>query len=192
MLNASGVADVIDFAFHPWGNAYYATKHCGAGPYDPDQRHCWFNTCVKSTSPPADCFGTIVAQHGDEEKHVNIIEACAIKHYPKWTIYWPFVQCAEANYESGEQSLGACATKTGLDFAALDSCAAGAEGAEAALVQAKATPDHPGVPYILVNGQPLDNPTQLLRSVCAAYTGEAPHGCKELAVADDTKAEIIV
>lgn len=182
MLNASGVGDIVDFAFHPWGNAYYATKRCGVGPYDADQRRCWFKTCLNSTSPPADCFGNIVAQHGEEEKFVNIVQACAIKHYPESATYWPFIQCTEGNYQSGAKGLKACATKTGLDFHALRICAAGDEGAEAAEIQAKATPDHPGVPYILVNGHPIDDTKNLLKAVCDAYAGDPPEGCKKVAV----------
>mmetsp|Transcript_20467 Transcript_20467/g.32640 ORF Transcript_20467/g.32640 Transcript_20467/m.32640 type:complete len:175 (-) Transcript_20467:79-603(-) len=151
------------------------------GPYDSAERHCWFNTCVKQgVSPASDCFtGDLVAQHGDMEKQFNTIEACAVKHYPKWQEYWPFVQCAEQNYHGvGLAGVKFCAAKAKLDFAALQSCASGSDGQEANAAQAKLTPDHPGVPYILINGQPVDDTNHLLAAVCKAYTGEKPAGCQ--------------
>lgn len=182
LLNATGVRDIIEYSFVPWGNAYYATSACGKGPYSSNERHCWFSACVSSPSPQEDCFGgteAIVAQHGDKEKHVNLLEACAIKLYPAWSAHWPFIQCLEGSYEESAGAWNACARRAGVDFVAIDSCASGPDGAAAAAAEAKATPDHPGVPYILVDGQPTDaDADRLLTAVCTAYKGERPEGCK--------------
>lgn len=183
MLNAAGVEAVVDFSFHPWGNAYFATDECGTGPYDSDERRCWAKRCGGAQPPPADCFGgidAVVAQHGEMEAHVNILEACAIRLYPDVPTYWPYVQCVEGDaYDKGSKALEECATRASLDPTRLDGCAAGPGGAQAIAAQAKATPDHPGVPYILVNGKSV-NPGSLLEAVCAAYTGVTPEGCKGL------------
>lgn len=191
MLNATGVADIIDYSFYPWGNAYYATEACGKGPYASPERLCWFTRCM-DPSPfvrwlygprPKDCFGgteAIVAQHGEREKHVNVLEACAVALYPAWRVYWPYAQCLEGAYDAGSEAWGECATQARLDGALIDSCAAGPKGSEAAVAQAKATPDHTGVPYVLVDGKSVD-PDSLLEEVCVAYTGEKPEGCKGLA-----------
>lgn len=180
MLKASGVADIIDLSFYPWGNAYYATDACGKGPYSSDERHCWFSRCVQPAHAPGDCFaaGSIVAQHGAVERSVNVIEACAIKHNPEWKTYWPFVQCMEEKYEV--DAAETCAKSSGLDYAPIAGCAGGpgSEGEAVEALMAKATPDHPGVPYILVDGKEVGNPTALLKAVCDAYGGTKPAGCE--------------
>lgn len=176
-MSASGVKDIIDLSFYPWGNAYYATNACGKGPYSPDERHCWWTRCVKPPNAPTDCFvaGSIVAQHGSVELSVNIIEACAIKQNPEWKTHWPFIQCMEDKYavDAAED----CASSAGLDYASIEGCAKGSEGEAVEALMAKATPDHPGVPYILVNGKALDSPSGLLKAVCEAYSGTKPAGC---------------
>lgn len=45
-------------------------------------------------------------------------------------------------------------------------------GDKAVAAMAKATPPHPGVPYVLINGRPLAEEKDLLKEVCQAYEGE--------------------
>lgn len=177
VLKAPGVADIMDLKFYPFGNMYYASDACGKGPYDSNERHCWFNRCIKSESPPDDCFPAdgMIAQHGERERQVNLVEACAVTLYPDWKVHWPFVQCMEQQYDMG--AVQDCAKGTSLDGGRIVSCATGDAGAKAEEEMGKATPDHPGVPYILVDGQVLDDPKQMLHAICKAYTGEKPRGC---------------
>merc|ERR1711972_1156749 len=110
---------------------------------------------------------------------VNVIEACAIKLNPDWKPYWPFFQCMETNYDTAAAAALDCAKTSGLDYSTIATCAAGEEGQSVEASMARATPDHPGVPYILVNGQPLDDPSTLLKAVCDACDGAQPAGCSE-------------
>ena len=81
MLTAEGVAAIVDFQHHPFGNAYFPTKECGGtvGSYDSDVRHCWAKACIGVASPPTDCFSATVpvSQHGEKEYAVNKYQACA-------------------------------------------------------------------------------------------------------------------
>lgn len=180
MLNAAGVKDIVNLQFVPWGNAYYATDACGKGPYSSDERHCWFKSCVQKQSAAADdCYtGAVVAQHGEDERAANFIEACVVHLNPDWHTYWPFVQCFEADGATAES----CAKSAGLDYAAIQKCATGPEGKAVEMAFAKATPDHPGVPYLVIDTTPLDFPSTLLRTVCNAYTGTKPAGCSSAAL----------
>lgn len=180
MLQADGVEDILDLAVYPFGNAYYGTEACGEGPYDAQQRHCWFARCVApGAGAPSDCFDVsrMVAQHGETEMKINFIEACAISLNPAWKTYWPFFECMEEQYDLGATE--SCAERAGIEAGPIKECAEGEDGVKIQEHMAKATPDHPGVPYVLVNDKPLDNPDSLLEAVCAAYTGEKPAGCSE-------------
>lgn len=181
VLNATGISGIIDLAVYPFGNSYYSTDACGNGPYSSDERHCWAKRCVKEVgaSVPADCFaGDIVAQHGDTEKAINMIEACAIKLNPSWKTYWPFFQCMEEKYDVW--AVEACASRASIDSKAINECANGPTGNAAEVSIAKVTPDHPGVPYILVNGKALGDPRVLLKAICDAYAGPKPAGCSHI------------
>lgn len=186
VLRAEGLKEIMDLSVYPFGNAYYATKECGKGPYDSNERHCWFNRCIAQQPAPDDCFPAdgLVAQHGSQERDDNILEACAVKIYPDWQTSWPFIECMESKYQS-KKALEVCAKKAGLDAEKIQACKNGPDGAAAEAEMAKATPDHPGVPWIIVDGKPLDNPSDLLKAICAAYTGDKPEGCKDSAEAAD-------
>eukprot|EP00421_Protoceratium_reticulatum_P035819 CAMPEP_0168479156 /NCGR_PEP_ID=MMETSP0228-20121227/63328_1 /TAXON_ID=133427 /ORGANISM="Protoceratium reticulatum, Strain CCCM 535 (=CCMP 1889)" /LENGTH=186 /DNA_ID=CAMNT_0008495439 /DNA_START=9 /DNA_END=566 /DNA_ORIENTATION=+ len=186
----------MNFSFFPWGNMYMVTKKCGgSGKYNPDARQCYNKECgLGATSRPSDCFvGEEVCQHGQDECTGNRWMACAKKvdasplpaGYPA---YMPFVTCYEANYDNpGNSDLKAlkCAKATSsLDYyTKIHSCWVDAEADEVLAEQAMATPPHPGVPYVVVNGKPLDDVGTLLDEVCAAYQGQArPDGCPKSAI----------
>jgi len=183
MLTASGVAEIVDLQHHPFGNSYFPTTKCGGAPYDSDTRHCWAKECTAVSSPPSDCFtGTPVVQHGTTEYDVNKVQACAQTLTTGDDLvtkrYWPFVVCMEKDYESkGEAAARSCAREAGIEYTQLDSCYTGAAGDAAVVAQAKATIDHPGTPYISVNGTPVQS--DVLSAVCAAYKGTAPAGCSK-------------
>mmetsp|Transcript_82074 Transcript_82074/g.254801 ORF Transcript_82074/g.254801 Transcript_82074/m.254801 type:complete len:100 (+) Transcript_82074:481-780(+) len=85
----------------------------------------------------------------------------------------------EEKYDSSAAK--ACASSAGLDYEKVAKCADGPDGDAAEEDMAKATPDHPGVPYIVVNGKAIDDPSSLLEAVCSAYTGAKPAGCSGVA-----------
>jgi len=186
-VTADGVADIMDFHLIPFGNAYFVTTECkGAGGYDSKARQCFSKQCGAGAGEarPSDCFtGPIVCQHGTEECNVNRLFTCAVKTSSQNSAkYIPFVECMEAKYEriSGKELDAAkiCATTAGLPFDAISKCyAPGSDGDLYTVQDAMATPEHPGVPWVLLNGKSMDDPMALLKSVCAAYTGEKPKGC---------------
>lgn len=179
MVKAEGLSDIIDVAVHPFGNNYFTTQTCGGGGYSSDVRHCWAKLCVNTTVPGDDCFsGTIVTQHGDNERQVNRMLACAITVQPKWEAHWPFFVCMEAKYTTQYvKAAQTCASNSGLDYTALARCYNGLDGDAALVREAKATVDHPGTPAIYVNGALLDDENTVFSAVCAAYTGAKPAGC---------------
>jgi len=178
MVAAVGVADIIDLNNIPFGNNYYATKECGSGPYDPKERHCWCKTCVETDSPADDCFsGAIVPQHGLLEIQVNTMEACAKSLSRSWQQYWPFLVCMERRYpQEGVSAAPTCAAAATIDRAALQKCYEGPEGLDLLKKEARASTDHEGVPYILVEGKEVAG-SQALDAVCQAFTGPKPAGC---------------
>jgi hypothetical protein len=193
MITAEGVAAIVDFQHHPFGNSYFPTKECGGtiGSYDSDTRHCWAKACVGVASPPADCFSAPmpVVQHGQSEYEVNKYQACALvatAGEPVTQRYWPFVVCMEKRYErEGANAAKSCAKESSIDYEPLNACYSGPQGDAAVVTQAKATIDHPGTPYLAVNGESVEV-NEVLKAVCKAYLGTLPAGCASKANA--TKA----
>lgn len=181
MINAEGVADAIDFDYIPFGNNYFATAACGGAPYNSTVRHCWSKACYDAAAPAPDCFkGTIVTQHGDMELQVNRIEACAKHLTPSWRAFFPYLRCMEAAYpRSGVNASDGCAKTSRVNADALNACAGGADGVAYLALEARATPDHPGTPTVLVDGTQVEA-ADLLSTVCKALKeagGMSPKGC---------------
>lgn len=176
-ITAEGVADIMNFTFVPWGNAYYNTSKCGTDGFDKQNgMYCWIKECG-GTSPAADCFkGKKWCQHGSTECTADTTEGCAIKHYP--TTFWPFIYC----YEGQGGKAKKCATSASMDYSVLETCVNGAEGEAVDAMNAQLTAQYGtsrlGTPWVVVNGKALQDPATLLKTVCAAYTGTKPAGCK--------------
>lgn len=178
MLNAEGVADIIDFNYSPFGNNYFATSECGgAGSYSVTARQCYNDKCGRdASSRPADCFtGAVVTQHGDAEGNSNRYIACAKGLESDTLKYMAFVECVEAGYGKDVDTLAQSCSKT-FDFSGLKSCYDGDAGDAAIIAEAKNTPAHQGVPYMEIDGKEAQT-TGILAQVCAAYTGSKPAGC---------------
>jgi len=182
-LGASGLLDIMEYNFYPWGNAYYNTSQCGTSSYNKQVgMTCWEKECgYGAQNPPADCFtGTILCQHGDEECQWNRWEACAVATNSNDVLKFSmFANCVESGgYFTTAKK---CAEANGLDWDKLNECYNGSAGDEAQKSMAQATanlnPAHLGTPWVIVNGVVLDDPSTLLQSVCAAYDGAKPAGC---------------
>lgn len=189
-FSAPGVADIMDFKFVPWGNAYYA-QVTGNKTYDRGPgMTSWLEQCGMGKAPgsvKAECWqGPILCQHGPNECMGNLIEGCVIKNYP--TNYWNFVACYEAPAEPSRtdptypsKMLKSCAPQTGIDAEKITACVADPAVSHAiSNTNAKATaalvPAHEGTPWVLINGVPFQG-TSLTGAVCKAYTGPKPSGC---------------
>lgn len=183
---------LVDFDFVPWGNAYYVTSDCGGtGSYDLTARQCFNSKCgLGAASPPSDCYsGNIVCQHGKRECDFNLWFTCARKVYKKAELYMPFVTCMEARFDAdtdGPNDAAACAHSAGLAISHMATCFHGQSGVQALAENAAATPPHAGVPYVLVEGKPLDDPSTLLKAACDAYQGPKPAAC------GSTDSEVVV
>lgn len=190
-LSADGVAKHVDFDMIPWGNAYYNTTECGsASGYDKQHSmFCWVRTCGVST-PAADCFdrsvSPILCQHGPDECFANTLEGCALHIYGGTTnpAVLDFVYCYEGVNDGQRNAAQHCAESAGLDFTQLSKCANSDLGAQVQVTNAKRTialgVAKLGTPWVLVDGQVLDDPSQLLDKVCEAIPdGERPRGCSE-------------
>lgn len=140
--------------------------------------------------------GSFTCQHGADECTSDVLELCTIYKLSgnltsistgDTTIKaWPFIQCMELNEGDPTKAPG-CYSSTmansGLDYSVVTDCAAKEERAVQAQA-ALATPTHDYVPWILVNGQLLEQTNLLTQAICKAYTGPAPASCKRLAKTD--------
>ena len=205
LLTAKGIWDVVNYNFVPWGNAYYNSSllsacpgWSGAAKYERGTFPCWAALC-NTTNAPTECFtGEKLCQHTDSECAGDTIEACAKYAYPSPTLYAPFIYCLEGmngyyNNSIGGVNMsmaGACATQAGLDVAPIQACyedksQTNALDAEAARATARAAGKVPasdwGTPYVVVNGEHLDDTSQLLSQVCGAWAAQdgttLPEGC---------------
>ena len=61
----------------------------------------------------------------------------------------------------------------------LRSCIGTPAGDKSVIREAKATIDHPGTPTVLVDGK-TSSPSDALKDICAAYTGDKPAGCESV------------
>ena len=102
------------------------------------------------------------------------------KGEPWYTRYWSFVYCSEDEYSSTpESALASCATKSNFtvdDTAYMSLCFGTPFGDASVLREAKATILHQGTPTVLVDGKDTQV-GDVLKAVCAAYTGPKPQGC---------------
>lgn len=183
-LSAPGVAAILDFTMVPWGNAYFNTTLCGTTIYEkePKGMYCWVKQC-NVANPPSDCFsGFTWCQHGDDECAANRLEACVINYFPDPAKYYKFMSC----YEDGSSSFQKCASAAGIPKQAMNSIQACSQdgsriGDSLQVANAKATAklgsSKLGTPWVIVNGKYLDEPDNLLQTVCSEYTGPTPKGC---------------
>jgi Gamma interferon inducible lysosomal thiol reductase (GILT) len=181
-LDAEGLRSHVDYDMVAWGNAYFATKECGQGPYSSDERACWYKQCMSKvdkiitddeTIINDDCFaGNAVYQHGEKEGTVDIYETCIKVDYSlEYAVDFTF--CAEGSIMdnddiTAEKLLTICTiSMPNVDAKAVQKCFE-ERGKELEIGNAKQTPAHPGVPYVLLDGTPVEDPMNIQDAICKA------------------------
>jgi interferon gamma-inducible protein 30 len=174
----------MNFTFYPWGNAYYNV--CDTPNFDKEKgMDCWINKCSENSNNinenETNCFnGEILCQHGVDECWANRLEGCAIKHYP--TKYLDFLICFEGMNNAERSAVDECAKAVDIDANILNQCESGTEGHRVdqfnAMETIKLGTSKIGTPWVIVNGKPMEDPSQLLSHVCSLYQGSnKPEGC---------------
>lgn len=134
-------------------------------------------------------------QHGAPECRTMMIYACN-KYTSTPAAHAQFVECFDqilihtfpkglpentVNLTFADESLQTCAKQQGVDWATLDKCSTGPEGAGYFAQEKKKTPAHQGVPFVSINGAPIVYNSQtlnLIDEVCKAYKGtNKPKAC---------------
>ena len=164
----------VDYDFIPWGNAYFASEACGKGPYSSTERHCWAQKCQDSTSDnEEECYGgKAIYQHSEKEGQVDIYESC-VKALLGIEVAVTFTYCCEGkNMDdtsmTAQELMELClADSSKEDVSNVQSCYEN-QGHDHEVTNAKKTPPHPGVPYVVVDGVALDNPMETARAICDA------------------------
>lgn len=174
---------LVDDTMVPWGNAYFPTRQCGGEPFSHETMACWFQHCVQTLSADNDddCFaGKPVHQHGAIEGILDQYETCVL-HELGLEAGVAFAVCVEGpnleRYQNDATALvAACLDDSLID--AMQHCVE-TQGRDLEILNAKQTPGHAGVPYVLVNGVPLQDPLQIKAAVCQALAEESirPASC---------------
>eukprot|EP00927_Polykrikos_kofoidii_P062640 TRINITY_DN57443_c0_g1_i1.p1 TRINITY_DN57443_c0_g1~~TRINITY_DN57443_c0_g1_i1.p1 ORF type:complete len:271 (+),score=22.34 TRINITY_DN57443_c0_g1_i1:92-904(+) len=196
LMGVSGLAKNIDVQISSFGNSYFVTQQCGGSKdkYESDVRICYSKLCgarAEVGSRPSDCFtGEMVCQHGPKECIGNRYSVCA-KEISKANKrnHMMFLMCLEANYEPRSQSVtfphvvNACARRASLDMNAIEDCHNSGLGTALTIAEALKVPGHVGVPWILIDGQPLTDHSAFFDTLCDLHAnmtgGSPPKGCRD-------------
>ena len=186
--NDAELMEHVDYDFIAWGNAYFATPKCSSqsdhSTYDPQERACWYKECIEtSTDNPDECFSPdkVIYQHSVKEGQVDIYEMCVKMHYGLEAGV-DFTYCCEGPNMDDPHLAGAqdlllkCSTSSSssdrnrnatqvLDPHLIHECYK-TLGHSIEVQAAKATPSHPGVPYVLVDGEFVEDPFSIQKAIC--------------------------
>ncbi|MBA0588178.1 hypothetical protein Gorai_001291 [Gossypium raimondii] len=139
----------------------------------------WGNAVLQSN-------GSFLCQHGPEECLLNTIEACTISVYPNEEQHLSFILCLERLASANELNEWInCFNTTGLATVPIDCYKSGYGNVlenQYAAETAQLDPPHKFVPWVLVDGQPLQEDFKnFVTYVCNAYKGEqVPEACHPL------------
>lgn len=129
--------------------------------------------------------GALKSMHGESEVRGDIVQLCADKVAPEKA--FDFIACQNQDWKNVDTNWEGCATSTGIDLAALKTCADGDEGqALAAASFAKAQEmKAKGSPTIFLDGKPYQGgrkTSDFMRAICGTYGDDKPQACKDLPV----------
>ncbi len=125
--------------------------------------------------------GTFRSLHGQPEADEDIRQLCIKTKEP--AKFHDYLTCLNADYRNAETAWEECATKAGIDVAAIKTCAEGDEGKQLLSTDSKIAESKRvgGSPTIEINGvsyQGARTPNALKTAMCSAFT-EAPAECGE-------------
>ena len=137
---------------------------------------------------------TFTCQHGSGECESDALELClqykisgdinSINSGDTTKQALPFILCmeeAEGDPTKGASCYSQSMTNSTLAYSTISDCATNDfNTVQAAAEKATAPTNHQYVPWVLVDGELVDNTNALLKSICDAYTGPAPASCKRL------------
>jgi hypothetical protein len=137
-----------------------------------------------------DCFtGSGVYQHGEKEGIIDIYETC-IKDVYSLDDAVTFAYCAEGSIMDNSdldayEIMTVCVMSLNtVDSLTVEDCYT-SRGRELEIANAKVTPSHPGVPYVLLDGVPLDDPLSIKTAICERLLQrgmketDLPDSCRE-------------
>ncbi|XVF55038.1 hypothetical protein PTKIN_Ptkin06aG0004400 [Pterospermum kingtungense] len=151
-----GLSSIVNLRLVPWGNSVM----------QPD--------------------GTFLCQHGPGECLLNSVLACTIIIYPDVKWHFSFILCVERlTLQNKSNEWVNCFDMTGLGTVPIDCYKSGYGNVlekQYAAETAQLNPPHKFVPWVLVNGQPLQEDFKNFVSyVCKAYRGEkVPEACQSI------------
>lgn len=175
----------VNFHYVAWGNAYFSTEVCGSGPYSPQQRECWYDHCIVSSNDDDQaCFsGNTVYQHSEKEGIIDIYESC-VMDLMGLDEAMAFTYCCEGprmdDDSMSAHDLMAFCLLDDLDTAMIQKCYE-TNGHAIEVRNAKQTPKHHGVPYVVVDGISLEDPLNITNVICEKLkeAGEYPSVCTQ-------------
>jgi len=187
-----GEDSIMNLEIIPWGNSYYNNSQCGLASYNKSySMFCWVEMCDVE-DPPAECWdGHVMCQHNDNECYMMMYQECALEvggteeGYDFYGCLTNKESMAWRNGNSGRVLLEAAAHQCTRNQE-IHNCFKFNSGNRAdrniwnkyARKTLKLGTARQGTPWILVNGKEVDY-TDLLDTVCAAYDGDLPPGCKQ-------------
>mmetsp|Transcript_3063 Transcript_3063/g.11023 ORF Transcript_3063/g.11023 Transcript_3063/m.11023 type:complete len:173 (+) Transcript_3063:223-741(+) len=139
--------------------------------------------------------GEIQCQHGPDECTLNKAQLCGIKQGKTADVWWPFILCTEDLRTGGIDSIAPCAdSSAGIDTDVLTVCYQGPEGddllAQAGAITDALDPPHQYTPWVVLEGKPLEDTSDITKSVCDAYTGSPkPAACNAANEQDSPEPE---
>ena len=188
----------IDYDFIPWGNAYFATEKCGSGPYSAQERGCWYQNCIESSNDSDECFaGEVVYQHGLKEGQTDIYESC-VKDLFGLEDAVAFTHCVEGpnmdHIIDAEALMRKCLVKT-QDANIIQDCLE-KRGRDIEISNAKQTPTHPGVPYVIVDGDPVDDMMKIKEIICKTLENKNgvdpfPKACQDRNTSPQSRLRVV-